>query len=498
MAFRSESRAPVTLLWHDYETTGLDKARDRPMQFAGIRTDLDLNVIDAPRTVFCKLAPDIVPDPSACLLTGISPGRCEREGLVEAEFARVIADELGRPGTCGVGYNTMRFDDEFTRHLLYRTVQDPYEREWANGNSRWDVVDLVRAVHALRPSAMEWPLDEDGKVSFRLEKLAEANRLPKVRAHDALSDVETTIALARLVKARAPELFHLHFGLRLKKNVLALFDMHEQKPLFHVSSLHGLDRGCLAPVMPLAVHPSQANVFIVYDLAADPAPLLNLPAEEIARRVFQAEKGERLPLTTIYANRSPVLLTPEQLRLVGAERVGIGFDRDLAGRNWRALRDRAAEIEAKVQQVYAENPRTYVDEDPELCLYGGFASNEDRRRFARLKGLDPQALAQAAPDMAFDNPAYAELLFRHRARNWPQTLTPAERDRWHAFVVDRLSTGGALRGRTMADFDKLMGELEASPEHAANPMLPELRQWAADLAAHWGVPPTPRSPQPAP
>lgn len=496
MAYRNYRSAPVTLLWHDYETTGLDKARDRPTQFAGIRTDLDLNIIGDPIEAFCKMGPDVVPDPGACLLTGISPLKCDREGLNEADFAQLIQSELGRAGTCGVGYNTIRFDDEFTRHLLFRTVQDPYEREWANGNSRWDIVDLVRAVYGLRPSVMEWPTDEDGRVSFRLEKLAEANGLPKMRAHDALSDVETTIALARLIRDRAPELFHHHFNLRLKKNVINLFDFHNQKPLFHVSSLHGLDRGCVAPVMPLAVHPDQPNVFIVFDLAADPTPLIGLPASEIADRVFRAEKGQRLPLTTIYANRSPLLLSPEHARLFGVERLGIGFDKQVCGQNWKALRQVAREVANKVQQVYAENGKNYVDDDPELCLYSGFASNEDRRRFTSLKALSPEQLAQEAPQIQFDNPLYGELLFRHRARNWPETLTPEESDRWKEYVSDRLVSGGAIRGRTLEDFDKLMRDWESNEDHKDNPLLGELRQWAQELRHKW-VHPSAR-PTPAP
>lgn len=494
MAYRSQPSPPVTLLWHDYETTGLDKARDRPMQFAGIRTDVNLEIVEEPIMEYCKLGPDILPDPGACLLTGISPLKCNTQGLAEADFARLIQSELGRPGTCGVGYNTIRFDDEFTRHLFYRTMRDPYRREWANGNSRWDILDLVRAVHAFNPSVMAWPTNDEGQVSFRLELLAEANGLPKMRAHDALSDVETTIALARLLRDKAPELYHHYFGLRLKKNVLPMFDMVGQKPLFHVSALHGLDRGCVAPVIPLATHPDQANVVIVFDLAADPTPLIGLPAEEIADRVFRAEPGERLPLTTIYANRSPMLLTTEQARLFGVERPGIGFDKEACSRNWKALRQVAGEVASKVQAVYSQNPRNYVDEDPELCLYGGFASREDGSRMLRLEGLSGDALAHARREVKFDNPAYDELLFRHVARNWPQELSEEEASRWRAHVQDRLVTGGAIQGRSFEHFEKLMADWQSSPEHQDNPILAELRQWADDLRQTWAQ--APNSPTP--
>jgi len=477
MVYKAQRSATPTLFWHDYETMGLHKALDRPLQFAGIRTDLNLNPIGEPVALFCRVAEDVVPDPTACLLTGITPQRCEREGAVnEAEFARRIQEELGKPGTCGVGFNTIRFDDEVTRNLLFRTLQDPYEREWANGNSRWDIIDLVRAVYALRPSLMKWPTDDEGKVSFRLEKLADANGLVKTRAHDAVSDVETTIALARLIKERAPELFHHYFEQRLKRNVASRFNMTDQTPLFHVSSLHGLDRHCLAPVMPLAVHPTMANVYIVFDLNADPSELLSLPASEIADRVFRAEKGQRLPLTTIYTNKSPFLMLPTELKALGVESLGAGFDKQKCSEHWKLLRSRAQEVGRKVQEVYANNENSYIGGDPELSIYSGFASNTDKAKFVRIAASSPEQLA-AAGDWGFDNPMYNELLFRHRARNWPESLSEEEQKQWNAFVTDRIHSGGPMKGRTMTDFKRIIEDLRADPATATNPLLDEMEQW---------------------
>jgi exodeoxyribonuclease-1 len=56
-----------------------------------------------------------------------------------------------------VGYNSLRFDDEVTRNTLYRNLYSPYDREWQNGNSRWDIIDMVRACHDLRPEGIVWP-----------------------------------------------------------------------------------------------------------------------------------------------------------------------------------------------------------------------------------------------------------------------------------------------------------------------------------------------------
>lgn len=495
MSYRKFGNAPVTLYWHDFETGGLNKALDRPLQFAGIRTDLDLNIIGEPLALFCKVAEDTVPDPKACLLTGITPQRCEREGGVnEAEFARRILEEFSKAGTCGVGFNTIRFDDEVTRNLLFRTMHDPYEREWMNGNSRWDIIDLVRAVYALRPSVLSWPTDEEGKVSFRLEKLADANGLVKERAHDAVSDVETTIALARLVKQRAPELFHHYFGLRLKANAAKFLDLTTQNPVFHVSSFYGLDKQCLSPVMPLAQHPTQANVYITFDLSADPTELLGLPAEEISARLFTKDKDLRLPLTAIYTNKSPFLVPPkaQEHAALGIERLGAGFDKQKASDTWRLLKSRAGEVAAKVQQAYALSERSYIGSDPELSIYAGFASRGDKALFSQVQATPPGRLGGA---FTFENPMYGELLFRHRARNWPETLSAEETQRWTAFVSDRLHRGGPMDGRTLGDYERLLQELKDDPATANNPLLPELEAWAQQRLAQ--VPkPVVRSPSP--
>ncbi|MGH8474260.1 MAG: exonuclease domain-containing protein, partial [Methylococcales bacterium] len=127
-----------TLYWHDYETFGTDPAWDRPAQFAGLRTGEDLEIIAEPLVLYCKPADDMLPNPEACLITGITPQLASRKGLPEADFIAAIHEQLAQPATCGAGYNSLRFDDEVTRNCLYRNFYDPYAREWQHGNSRWD------------------------------------------------------------------------------------------------------------------------------------------------------------------------------------------------------------------------------------------------------------------------------------------------------------------------------------------------------------------------
>ncbi|MCP4042374.1 MAG: exodeoxyribonuclease I, partial [Gammaproteobacteria bacterium] len=239
-----------TMYWHDYETFGTDPMRDRPAQFAGIRTDEDLNIIGEPLVRFCRPAADMLPQPEACLVTGITPRIATDKGVSEAEFIGAVHRELALPGTCGVGYNTIRFDDEITRYALYRNFFDPYAREWQNGNSRWDIIDMARLTRALRPQGMEWPNYADGSPSFRLEDLTAVNGIHHEGAHDALADVHATIGLARLIRDRQPRLFEYIYRQRDKHSVTQKLNLAAKEAVLHVSSMYPREYGCTAIVVP--------------------------------------------------------------------------------------------------------------------------------------------------------------------------------------------------------------------------------------------------------
>lgn len=294
-----------TFLWHDYETFGAVPRRDRPSQFAAIRTDAALNEIGEPLMIYCKPAPDYLPSPEATLITGITPQLCLERGLPEHEFAAQIERAFSQPGTIGVGYNTIRFDDEVTRFLFWRNLIDPYAREWQNECGRWDLLDVVRLTYALRPDGIQWPKKEDGSQSFKLEDLAKANGLLHESAHDALSDVRATIALARLIRNAQPKLFDFAFALHRKDRVaseLGLPAVRETaKPFLHVSGMFPAERGCLAVMWPLASHPTNKNELLAWDLAHDPSELRDLDADTVRLRMFTraAELPEgvvRLPI----------------------------------------------------------------------------------------------------------------------------------------------------------------------------------------------------------
>lgn len=473
-----------TLYWHDYETFGANPRLDRPAQFAGVRTDENLNVIGDPLVLYCQPPDDVLPHPEACLITGITPQAASERGLPEREFIARVHTELAEPGTCAVGYNSLRFDDEVTRHALWRNFFDPYRREWADGCSRWDIIDMVRLTFALRPEGIEWPCREDGCPSFRLEDLAEANGLDQARAHDALSDVYATIALARLIRARQPRLYDFVFRNRDKRSARAMLDLNRYKPVLHVSDKFPAETGCLSPVMPIAPHPVNSNAIIVFDLRHDPEPLLRLPPDQVRERLFTPADGlpdevDRIPLKGVHVNKCPVLAPVETLNDERAQRLRLNLDD--CRRHWKLLREDVAAVTEKVRAVYTSGefePAT----DPEQGLYDGFVNDGDRRLCDRVRELTGRQLATDPPP--FEDERLRKMLFRYRARNFPDSLNEDERGRWRAWCESRLrfAPDGGL---ALNDYEALLSQLSerfaADPEKAR--VLADLRAWGERLQA---------------
>jgi len=426
-----------TLYWHDYETWGVSPSQDKASQFAGVRTDENLNIIGEPLMVYCQPNIDCLPQPEACLVTGITPQKALAEGLLEPEFIRQIHAQLNMPETCGVGYNSIRFDDEVTRYSLYRNFYDPYEREWKNGNSRWDIIDMVRMVYALRPDTLKWPRNDDGSPSFRLELLSAENGLLHEAAHDALSDVYATIALAKLIKERQPKLFEYAYELRFKREVAKQIDVAQRKPFLHISSRFAASRGCATIMAPLMMHPNNKNSIICFDLSYSPEPLLTLSAEEIIERLYtrQADLPEgvkRIPLKEIHLNKSPMVAT---LKLLDAETTArLQIDREQCEQHWQQLL--AVNLMTKLIDVYQHNPFAKAT-DPEQQLYDGFISDADKKLCTQIHDAAPTALALIGEQ--FKDKRLKVLLFRYRARFYPESLSDAEREQWVEWCYARLT-----------------------------------------------------------
>ena len=458
--------SPHTFLWHDYETFGATPRRDRPAQFAAIRTDAELNEIGEPIMLYCQPANDFLPDPESCLITGILPQHCLEHGVPEHEFARQIEAAFSQPDTIGVGYNTIRFDDEVTRYLFWRNLIDPYAREWQHNCGRWDLLDVVRMVHALRPDGIVWPTRDDGKPSFKLEHLSAANGLVHEAAHDALSDVRATIALARLIRSKQPRLFDFCLELRRKDRVAAEIGLHqapaERQPFLHVSGMFPVEHGCLALVYPLAQHPTNKNEILVWDCRYDPSELFTLDAETIRTRMFTRtddlpEGVTRLPIKSVHLNKSPMLVA--NLKTLQPE-LATRWDIDLEqGRAHAALAAAGPDLRAVWAQVL-QKPASGTPVDVDEDLYGGFVSKEDRRQLESIRMQKPAALT--GKRVSFEDERLNELLLRYRARNFPETLSEEEMQTWEAHRAARLFEG-AGGARTI---DQLFQEIDALSETA--------------------------------
>ncbi len=416
-----------TFLFHDYETFGQDPALDRPSQFAAIRTDSEFNIISEPDVFYCQPADDYLPQPEAVLITGITPQQALAKGLKEVEFTARIHQLFSTPETCVVGYNNIRFDDEVSRNLFYRNFYDPYAWSWQHNNSRWDLIDVVRACHALRPDGITWPENEKGLPSFRLEHLTQANGVSHDNAHDAMSDVYATLAMAKLIKQQQPKLFHYLLNLRHKRKVQALIDIAQMTPLVHVSGMFGARRNNTSLVVPLAWHPHNQNAVIALDLAADLTPLQQLSTKALAEALFSPkERGlATIPLKLIHINKCPVLAPINTLRPDDAQRLSIDLQFCLA--NLQQVKQKP-QIREKALQLFADNPTYPEIHDVDARLYDGFFSDADKQAMTLLRGCDPQHLA--ALDLKVSDDRIAALLFRFRARNYPGTLDEAEQLRW--------------------------------------------------------------------
>lgn len=473
---------PFSLLWYDLETFGRHPQWDRIAQFASIRTDDRFEEIGDPTVVYCRLTPDYVPDPDACLVTGITPSDVQERGLTERELAAIVHEQMSVPATCTVGFNSIRFDDEFVRALFYRNFYDPYRREYIDNNSRWDIIDLVRMCHDLRPQGIEWIRDERGVPVFKLEELAAANGIDHDLAHDALSDVRATIGLAKLVHRVNRKLFRYYFKLRKKDEARRMLNLAQPQPVLHTSAMFSSPAGCTTLVVPLSVSPSNANEIISYDLRRDPSDWLDASVEEIRRRVFtpraELAEEERIPLKGIHINRSPALAPPATLTPERAREIGIDVERCME--NARLLGERA-DLVRRIRSVYDKRPqRSY--RDPDLQIYSGdFFPDEDRVEFEQIRAMGPDEL-RSHPPRLYDARG-PEMLWRYIARNYPEALSDDERERWRSFCASRILTpepeGAIDIGTFRRDVENRLSRVDTPPRDKV--VLKRLLEYATEL-----------------
>jgi len=479
-----------SILWYDLETFGIDPKHDRIAQFACIRTDERLNEIDEPLKLYCKPPLDYLPSPMACMVHGISPQTAFELGLDEYDFTLRLLEEFSRPGTTAAGYNSINFDEEFIRHLLYRNLFDPYAREYAEGNSRWDIINLLRAAHDLRPEGIVWPRDEEGRPLFKLEALSKANGLDHSSAHDALSDIRATIDLARLVRERQRRLYDWYFSHRKRESLKPLINLSARRMLLHTSAEYSSPRGCSTLIAPVGIDPGNRNKLIAIDLRFDPGELVSLSPEEIRARVF-TKSGEsdkpRVPLSRIRLNHCPYLAPLSTLSKEAEGRLGL--DKALCAGRLSFIGSSPGLVDT-LMAVFDEPMPAPASDEPELSLYsGGFIPPTDRRKLERFH-VD---LAEARKSLGtllelkrslfaskFKDDRILRLAGRLFARNFPETLSESERLKWRDFCLARIQFPSSEGATELADYRRLKETLLADPD------TPAPRRAMAHALLEWG------------
>ncbi|MCR5731321.1 MAG: exodeoxyribonuclease I [Sphaerochaetaceae bacterium] len=461
-----------SMFWYDLETFGLSPFTDRIAQFAGVRTDMDLNIIDDPVILYCRPTPDYLPTPQSCLVTGITPQIALKNGIVEDKFIEKILKQIARPKTVTVGFNNIGFDDEFIRNCLYRNFYDPYEREWKNGCSRWDVLDLVRACHDLRPDGINFfHKSEDGKPQFKLVYLTEDNRIEQVGAHDALVDVIATINVVKLIRQKQPKLYDFYFSHRSKDKVFSLVDTVRHTPVLYTCAQFTAVNGCTRPVAPLTVHPEMANTVYAFDLTCDANELVNASEDNILT----------VPgLVKIQANKCPYIAPIEMLTRVPEVQNRLGTDRDLMERNLSIIKSNP-EIMAKLRRTKKDEYPS-EEKDPDARIYSdGFTTRHDKELFEKIRSLKPADKLRTR--FHFDSEKASKMLFRHVARNYPEVLTEKEREMWKNFCAARLLQPIG-KNPSLDTFQRTVSELLESVDTTGKEklVLIALREYAANLS----------------
>ena len=428
-----------TFFWYDYETFGLSPKTQRIAQFAGIRTDEHLNIIDE-HMFYCKPTYDSLPSPEACSITGITPQICEKNGLIEKTFISTINNEFSVPDTCVVGYNSISFDDEFTRYTLFRNFLDPYAWHWQNGNSRWDILDVARFCYALKKdSSLKWHYDENNKPIFKLDKLAPANDIEHSDAHDALADVRATIGIAKIIKTTQPKLFDYALSLRDKREVSKKIELFS--PLLHTSGIYSGKLSCTRLTTALAYHPEYSDRALVFNLDQDPSLLTELETEELKTLIFSKKlpKGvDRLQIKELAFNKSPMFV-PNVYKLENKITDQLQIDIDKCMDNLSYIRDNKTQIKQKIKSIYTNDSERTPALDVDQSLYDNFIDKADRLICNQIQNLSSDELRDFKPQ--FKDKKLSKLLLNFKARNFPESLTESEQEEWFEIVQSRVQNG---------------------------------------------------------
>lgn len=465
----------MTFYFFDLETSGFSEKYDRIMQFGGQRTDLDLKPIGKPDNILIKLSDDILPQPEAVLVHGITPQKTRQEGISEAEFTKYLSQKVFTPDTIAVGYNNVRFDNKFIRFLFWRNFTDAYEWAWKNGCSTWDLLDVVRMCRALRPDGIKWPFASDGKPSNKLELVASVNKF-KHDAHDALGDVKALVELAQLVKHKQPKLFEYLLKVRSKDRVAPI--VNSGQPFIYTSGRYPSEWQKTTVVATLSGVPERDAAF-VYDLRIDPDELKGFgPAELAERWLARGEDVPYFPIKKLVFNRCPAVVA--DLRVLDkASQKRLGLHMELIENHYQKLAKqpdlgermiRAMELADKNRQ-----PKLVLDiASVDGALYEGFVNDADKIKMGAVRAADAETIVGFEP--GFNDERLNLLLPLYKGRNFPASLNPDEKKIWQEYKKARLESRAE-------EYQEKISELSASAglTKPAKHLLTDLADWGRSV-----------------
>ena len=459
-----------TFFFYDLETSGLSGSDDRIMQFAGCRTNLNLEPIGEPVNLLVKLDDDTLPSPSAILTTKITPQQTLADGISERELAQTIYGQIFTPDTTILGYNSVRFDDKFIQHLFWRNFYDPYEWQWKDGRSRWDMLDVVRMTRALRPEGINWPTTENGKPTNRLELLTKANGISHESAHDALSDVRALIDVTKLIRDKQPKLWNYLFRIRDKREIKTVVNLDNPKPFVYSSGRYGTAYNFTTIAVPVA--PGKNGNILVYDLRIN----LDDKIAEIKKEFPDFLVSEKVKLRNLFFpafkelayNRCPAVAP---LSVLDAEEgwEKIQLSKETLEKNLESLRQHR-DIISRIAKENSEDSYEQEPFDAESALYDGFVDDRDRVRLNAIREMDENSLADFHPNFADER--LPELLLHYKAKNFPTSLSESETKKWQEYRTKRLNRQAPI----------FLAEMQKCQQNGADSfILEELMLWYQSL-----------------
>lgn len=464
--------SPETFFFYDLETSGTDAKTQRIMQFAGQRTTMDLVPIGKPYDVLVRLSDDVVPDPMAIRITGITPQKVAG-GISETDFVALLQTEICTPGTILTGFNSVRFDDEFLRYTSYRNLADPYEWAWKDGRSRWDLLDVVRLTRALRPDGITWPFTDQGRPINKLELLSQVNGLEHAKAHDALSDVVALIEVAKMIRSRQPKLFEYLLARRNKREVGEVVRVHNPAPFMYASGRYPITQHHTTAAVALGLS-GRMGAVVVYDLRQDPAWYAAMSDGELASLRFASKELRASPSYHPFPAKDLVLNRCPAIAPIGVldepAQANIGLTMATVTRNWHALQ--ASNLGERLLKIFAKGEAFGKGGDVDGALYDGFLGDGDKVKLVDLRKLSGNDVASVKT--TFVDERLNELVWRYRARNFPYSLTGEDRSKWDLERAERITA-------RLPDFAKKFEDahVDATPAHLS--ALEDLRLWIESI-----------------